>query len=37
MDAIKLPYITVVIPVRGGSRRVQNKNIRPFAGKSLYR
>jgi len=27
--------LTAVIPVRQGSQRVQNKNFRPFAGKSL--
>ena len=27
--------ITAVIPVRAGSTRVKNKNIKPFAGSSL--
>ena len=27
--------ISAVIAARGGSRRVKNKNIRPFAGSSL--
>ena len=27
--------ITAIVPVRKGSQRVKNKNIRPFAGKTL--
>ena len=27
--------ITAVVPVRAGSRRVKNKNIRPFMGSTL--
>lgn len=29
------PVIQAVIPVRGGSERVKNKNLRPFAGSNL--
>lgn len=30
-----IPVIQAVIPVRGGSERVKNKNLRPFAGSNL--
>lgn len=29
------PYIHAIVPVRGGSERVANKNMRPFAGSTL--
>nr|MBP8879120.1 hypothetical protein [Flavobacteriales bacterium] len=29
------PVIQAVIPVRGGSERVKNKNLRPFSGSNL--
>ena len=32
---MKKPRVLVVIPARGGSKRIPNKNIRPFAGKPL--
>lgn len=32
---MKKPRVLVVIPARGGSKRIRNKNIRPFSGKPL--
>lgn len=32
---MKKPHVLVVIPARGGSKRIPNKNIRLFAGKPL--
>ena len=31
----RAPHIHAIVPVRGGSERVINKNLRPFAGSSL--
>lgn len=30
-----MPKITAVIPIRSGSQRVKDKNLRPFAGTTL--
>lgn len=30
-----MPYTVAIIPARGGSKRIPNKNVRPFAGKPM--
>jgi CMP-N-acetylneuraminic acid synthetase len=35
MNMDTAPYIHAILPVRGGSERVPNKNMRPFAGSTL--
>ncbi|NIR61067.1 MAG: acylneuraminate cytidylyltransferase family protein, partial [Gammaproteobacteria bacterium] len=31
-----MPRIVALVPMRAGSERVPDKNIRPFAGRPLY-